>query len=160
MAGSKTPKTFNLGQGVWARNYRTSEKWRSGTIVEQLAPLTYLVDVGGQVWKRHVDQLLPRHGESITNTPVLTPIRTPWEVKSEQEKSQISPPTTPIEEGLIASSSSQQTDHGAVQRPDLATSPVRTIQPAPLERPIDSVQPRRSSRVSKAPTRFHDEFGY
>ena len=47
-----------------ALNMRERPKWRPGVVVEQLGPLTYLVEVqGGLKWKRHSDHL--RDGSGV-----------------------------------------------------------------------------------------------
>ena len=46
-----------------ALNMREGPKWRPGVVVEQLGPLTYLVEVhGGLKWKRHSDHLCDGSG--------------------------------------------------------------------------------------------------
>ena len=47
-----------IGQRVMVRNLRVGDKWVPGTIMKRTGPLSYLVQVaGGQMWKRHIDQL-------------------------------------------------------------------------------------------------------
>ena len=51
-------RVFEVGKSVVVRNFRGGEKWVPGVIVQQLGPLTYLIDVSqGRVWKRHVDHM-------------------------------------------------------------------------------------------------------
>ena len=46
-----------------ALNMREGPKWRPGVVVEQLGPLTYLVEVQeGLKWKRHSDHLCDGSG--------------------------------------------------------------------------------------------------
>lgn len=40
------------------RNYGTEDKWLPGKISEVLGTRNYMAETGGQLWKRHVDQLL------------------------------------------------------------------------------------------------------
>ena len=57
-------RQFAVGQTVMALNMREGPKWRPGVVVEQLGPLTYLVEVqGGLKWKRHSDHL--RDGSGV-----------------------------------------------------------------------------------------------
>ena len=51
-------RQFDIGQRVLARNYRPGDKWLTGTILDKLGPLSYRVQVGSRLWRRHVDQLL------------------------------------------------------------------------------------------------------
>ena len=56
-------RTFHVGQTVMAKNMRAGPSWVPGTIVQQLGPVTYLVDVSdGRVWKCHVDHLKDKSG--------------------------------------------------------------------------------------------------
>lgn len=41
-----------------ARNLREGSKWVTGTVVARTGPVSYRVQVGDQVWRRHTDQLL------------------------------------------------------------------------------------------------------
>ena len=50
---------FQVGQSVLVENNKPEPKWVVGTVVEKLGDISYRVQVGNQVWKRHVDQLLP-----------------------------------------------------------------------------------------------------
>ena len=51
-------RVFQVGQTVMARNFRAGEDWIPGVVMQQLGPLTYLVNVSdGRVWKRHVNFL-------------------------------------------------------------------------------------------------------
>ena len=50
-------REFYVGQQVMARNLRPGAAWLPAIVVEQLGPLTYLVEVNGQLWKRHIDHL-------------------------------------------------------------------------------------------------------
>lgn len=76
--GCKTPRSFDVGDLVLIKDYRSSQKgtWVEGVVVEVKSPVTYTVEVeiNGQVvsWKRHVDQLRANAGsvESDINMPL------------------------------------------------------------------------------------------
>jgi hypothetical protein len=53
-------RKFYCGDPVLARNYGSGEKWMTGVVVEILGNKHYVVEVNGQFWKRHIDQLLHR----------------------------------------------------------------------------------------------------
>ena len=54
------------------RNYGTGDKWLPGKISEVLGTRNYMVETGGQLWKRHVDQLLKSQDVALTDsTPVI-----------------------------------------------------------------------------------------
>ncbi|CAK1591364.1 unnamed protein product [Parnassius mnemosyne] len=59
-------KTFTTGEKVMVRDHRKNKnKWSLGKIIEVLIPgVTYMVEVDGLYWKRHVNQLL-ECGETI-----------------------------------------------------------------------------------------------
>ena len=43
------------------RNFREGDKWISGKIVDQLGPVSYLVQCSdGSMWQRHVDHILDK----------------------------------------------------------------------------------------------------
>ena len=50
---------FPEGGKVLARDYRNNRKWKEGTVKERRGPLSYDVEVEGEVIRRHQDQLLP-----------------------------------------------------------------------------------------------------
>ena len=52
------PRVLYPGQSIMAKNFRSGDDWIPGVIVQQLGPLTYMVDVAnGRLWKCHVDHL-------------------------------------------------------------------------------------------------------
>ena len=56
--GATKMREFTVGQKVAVRDYRAKpHKWVTGTIYAKTGPLSYQVKVGGQIWRRHVDQL-------------------------------------------------------------------------------------------------------
>ena len=58
-------RTLFIGQRVMAKNYRAGPGWLSDTVIERNGPLLYLIKVsGGQLWRRHIDQL-----REVDNTP-------------------------------------------------------------------------------------------
>ena len=49
---------FTVGQPVLARDYRSgTDKWAAGLIKSQSGPVSYVVNVNGEDWRRHADQL-------------------------------------------------------------------------------------------------------
>ncbi|CAL8101398.1 unnamed protein product [Calicophoron daubneyi] len=57
------PKVFRPGDLVLARDYRSTEFWRPGTITGRRGNVLYEVQVGRQTWIRHANQLRPNHGQ-------------------------------------------------------------------------------------------------
>ena len=63
-----------IGQRVMAHNLRPGPKWIPGTIVGRNGPLSYVVQVeGGQVWKRHIEQLREVGDTPVGDIPVEEP---------------------------------------------------------------------------------------
>lgn len=54
-------RQLHAGNAVFTRNYGRREKWIPGVVTEVLGGSRhYMVEVFGNLWKRHVDQLLRR----------------------------------------------------------------------------------------------------
>ena len=54
-------RVFSVDQEVMVRNFREGDKWISGKIVDQLGPVSYLVQCcDGSMWRRHVDHILDK----------------------------------------------------------------------------------------------------
>ncbi|CAC5368187.1 unnamed protein product [Mytilus coruscus] len=69
---SKTKPCRDIANGepVLVRDYRDNNKWKQGVIVHKLGPVTYQVQVGDLVWKRHIDQIrefVPQENKDIPN---------------------------------------------------------------------------------------------
>jgi len=63
-------RTFEEDQEVMVKNYSSGPKWVRGTILRQNGPLSYDVQVGSKVWKRHVDQIV-NTGLEVPTTSVM-----------------------------------------------------------------------------------------
>ena len=59
VASTPGGRSFQTGEAVWVRDYRGTSKWVPGTITK-VGPRNYTVDIGGNTWIRHVDQLRHR----------------------------------------------------------------------------------------------------
>ena len=51
-----------MSQSVFVRNLREGPCWVIGVVSKRLGRVTYEIEVGGQVWKRHADQLMTYKG--------------------------------------------------------------------------------------------------
>ena len=66
-------RNFVIGQEVVARSLLPGLKWVLGVIIQQLGPLTFLVQVeSGATWRRHIDHLRARNGSDAPQ-PTITP---------------------------------------------------------------------------------------
>ena len=59
---------YSQNQAVFARNFGRGARWLPGVIVKIISPRNYDVKVGDVMWKRHEEQLRPRHIPSFGNT--------------------------------------------------------------------------------------------
>ena len=57
-------RKFSPQQDVLVANHVGKTKWFGGTIVEQIADRTYSVSIRGEMFKRHVDDIIPRYWKS------------------------------------------------------------------------------------------------
>ena len=105
-------RTFETGDKVLVQDYRSgSERWKDA-IVTAGGPMSYQVQVPseGSIWKRHIDQMLPRVVDRYT--PAMLPSETtdvnsgsvPDEA-SDKEQS----PKAPIKEDNRVHKSKQET---------------------------------------------------
>ncbi|CAB4041554.1 Hypothetical predicted protein, partial [Paramuricea clavata] len=63
---------YSQNQAVFARNFGKGARWLPGVIVKIISPRNYDVKVGDVMWKRHEEQLRPRHIPSFENAEQLT----------------------------------------------------------------------------------------
>ena len=50
-------REFIVGETVLAQNLQGEPKWLKGTVLEKAGPVSYKVQVGDRIWRRHVDLL-------------------------------------------------------------------------------------------------------
>ena len=51
-------RQLQIGETVWARNFRDGNKWVKAVVHDMLGPLTYLLKLDdGNMWKRHMDHI-------------------------------------------------------------------------------------------------------
>ena len=66
-------RVFTADQDVMVRNFREGDKWVPGKIVDQLGPVSYLVQcTDGCMWRRHVDHILDKTVSSERSEESLT----------------------------------------------------------------------------------------
>ncbi|KAJ8033568.1 hypothetical protein HOLleu_23858 [Holothuria leucospilota] len=60
-------RSVSVGDEVMVLDFRGSTgKWAQGTITKVLSPVTYIVQVENQMWKRHIDQIRAKPRTSHT----------------------------------------------------------------------------------------------
>ena len=70
--GIKSPRYFTGGDTVWVRDHRptTSQKWIQGVVI---GAVSYIVDLGGDQRKVHVDHMLRRVPQRVPDKDVHFP---------------------------------------------------------------------------------------
>ena len=128
-------RNFKPGDTVWIRDFRGTDKWRSGVVIECLGPVSYMVEVqDGSVHKSHVDHIHDR----VDNSSVPTSLST-------SQSSEESPLVTfPVEH----SDSSQQSPPTASTQNSTSSSSVVT--------PSNTAVRRNPARDRKPPKRFQN----
>ena len=109
-------RKFNAGDSVLAQNFGRGAKWVRGVVTEVLGSRHYIVKVAGNLWKRHIDQLLRRpadaastRGFSASNyqsmpLDVSPDMDQPYEsVPDSTIPSTYVPPTATLDESILAS---------------------------------------------------------
>ncbi|XP_071953858.1 uncharacterized protein [Antedon mediterranea] len=137
-------RLYETNDLVYVRNYIGQTKWVPGVVVNQEGPLNYKIDVGNKlVWKRHVDQIKDRgvnvdfenkEGEDMDTEYVDKRVE---EILSRKTKENC------INDNVKSNDAIEQTKENCIN--DNVKSNVAT-KPSVL---------RRSTRVRKAPDRFH-----
>ena len=92
-------RSFLIDSSVMVRDYRHPTKWVPGVIVRKLGPVTYHVDLGGgNVVKRHIDQLTHRQEHSpVSLSADTTPavVADNWQYPATPEDPEREPPELP-----------------------------------------------------------------
>ena len=131
-------RSFQIGQPVVVRNFRDGPKWVPGQVSVREGPVTYGVEVNGQVWKRHVDQRGRMTEPAIGITGLPDPGLTPDVGVSSEISSGLSTANseTPLEElgGLLEAS--DETNDSTV-----SNSPVPQRYPQHSRRPPERFEP-------------------
>ena len=146
--------SFNVGQSVLARNLRGEPKWVLRCVVEQTGPVSYKIQVGDIIWRRHTDQLLDLKSSPLpTESGVVVP--NSENVTVGTRPPEVPLPTTP---GSITSQSvelSNQSVEPSNQSVELSNQSVEpSNQSVELSCPPTVPDLRRSSRSRKQPDRL------
>ena len=67
VVGRQPARVFANGDDVLITNHVGKERWSLGTIIRRVATRTYIVRIGEREIKRHVDDLIPYHGDRNTS---------------------------------------------------------------------------------------------
>ena len=87
--------TFNLGEKVLTRDYRSNDnKCQSGEVIQKTGPVScHIRTSDGAIWRRHADQILYSKATTATNQePVIPVLPTTEPVRGEIVNSEVSQP--------------------------------------------------------------------
>ncbi|KAF8790114.1 hypothetical protein HNY73_005187 [Argiope bruennichi] len=145
-------REFQEGEKVAVRNYSGPNKWKIGTIINRDGTLSYSIQVGNEIWKRHVDQIR-KCGKSIELSQAATEIpiydkelNYPDEPVSDDVAE--SKPPAPVPEVVPAP---KDVPVSATPSDDMPPSPV----PDASGKPKTDVPLRRSNRIRRPLERLH-----
>ena len=54
-------RAFDIGQNVFVENVRGEPKWLPGVVLEKVGEVSYRIQVGEGIWRRHADQIRNGH---------------------------------------------------------------------------------------------------
>ena len=67
-------RCFQVGDSVWVKNFRNG-KWVPGVITGRIGNVMYYVEVDGQTWRKHVNQIHHRPSDQADLDPPISPER-------------------------------------------------------------------------------------
>ena len=68
---SAKPRSFNLEDNVYVRNFTNGDSWTPGTIIKLISPLSFIIELeDGRAVRRHIDHIRSRSTMQVTQAPV------------------------------------------------------------------------------------------
>ncbi|GFS82866.1 uncharacterized protein K02A2.6 [Trichonephila clavipes] len=146
-------REFQEGEKVAVRNYSGPiyNKWKIGTIINRDGTLSYSIQVGNEIWKRHVDQIR-KCGKSIELSQAATEI--PIYDK------ELNFPNEPVSDDVAKSEQAAPVPEVVPKPKDVPVpaTPCDDIPPKPVPdasgKPKTDVPLRRSNRIRRPPKRL------
>ncbi|KAF8791648.1 uncharacterized protein K02A2.6-like [Argiope bruennichi] len=144
-------REFQEGEKVAVRNYSGPNKWKIGTIINRDGTLSYSIQVGTEIWKRHVDQIR-KCGKSIELSQADTEI--PIYDK------ELNFPDEPVSDDVAESEPPAPVPEVVPEPKDVPVSatPSDDMPPGPVPdasgKPKTDVPLRRSNRIRRPPERL------
>ena len=99
-------RNLQVGDQVMARNYSERGKWMQGIVTQVLGSRNYMVNVQGQLWKRHIDQLIRSKVNEQPGCLTSFPVNDPAGIESESVSG------SPVTSALPATDTSLQNSRG------------------------------------------------
>ena len=133
-----------MGQSVMVKNFRTGPTWIPGIIVQQLGPLTYMIEVSaGKFWKRHVDHVKDYPLKGLSSMSVSP--------ETDNEEEFFVPPVRVSSEEN--NTSSEENDTATTSAPVVDSELPRAID-HPTPGPVELPSRRYPERQHRAPSRY------
>ena len=130
--------------------FRVPPKWLKATIIERTGPVSYRVQIGKEICKRHVDQIQKFH-DRFTSSNSVTPLPDNATIPEPIQQHHAMPESEQAN-GTVIDSQQQYDPPINVDAPDL--NDPTTVQPTATV----PLQPRYPSRARQPPTRLgYDE---
>ena len=160
-------RVFEVDQKVMVRNMRPGPAWIPGVNIQQMGPVSYLVDVHGEKpWKCHVDQLKELMGESEVIPVEVSPQLEPMEPQEVFVPEDLEPPISVQPDELredsidgpaasVSQESSVTTEPGPTSTHRDSGDATSTSRSKTRSRYKPSVQKTYPRRVRKPPDYYH-----
>ena len=166
-AGGRKNREIEVGKPVMARDYRQQKKsWINAVVIKKLGPVTYLVQVGDLVWKRHIDQLRNLDGHLLEqdseiesreyDLPQPIPMECPLPIPETKEESHLESDMAQTSKQVPANLEGANVEHSQeipVPGPTGVASPQKSREPGSRQ----TLTPvRRSGRSRVRPHHLED----
>jgi hypothetical protein len=113
-------REFQTGATVYARNFARGPKWLPGTVVAELGPLSYRIElVDGRVWRRHVDHIMQRQNDdkTVPNIPPDIPLNMSENLSKGDSHPEVEGGTRGIDRGPPSEQSTLRRSQRAIRPP-------------------------------------------
>lgn len=141
-------RSFRQGDLVPVKDYRGNQGWIGGKIKCRNGPVSYEVQVGDAVWRRHIDQL--RDSRVIESTPHPKPFGN----QPTREEPQLNP-VSPERPGVPGhEETSQATTRGVVHPADASTPARFNVVPDKSSPTVCATPKIRPQRVRRPPIKL------
>lgn len=123
--GRQQIRELSVGDPVMVRDYRENKRWRKGVIVRKLGPVTYTVQVGDLIWKRHIDQLKDLSGSTFCDAEEVWTYQPPsYPFPEKIVNTELTPMIAPAETAESAQYSEEKAEGGESSKPqEISRSP-------------------------------------
>ena len=150
---TKKTRRFTVGDVVLARDYFDKKnKWKRGVIVAQLGPVTYRVQIGELIWKRHINQLCLADSE----LPAIDTHVIPEQLPDLHVSTDIANTPSMLEQNSAVhsqvTSTSEVPNECVIEVPN-DSLPDNSVEPCTLSHS----SPRRSGRIIRKPSRLIEQ---